>query len=367
MKLDSIDLFDLMGLQADVMRAHHEGRLDNDSFTTFMGGLTTAYARAVQNKSALTGVTSLMGAMARAATGNGGDVDWFSELGKQLNGVLPMSGIFTQASRGFNDPNEQVAKRRQLTPAEYAALQRDPNWETFSAITSRIFKDYPGLTQMFPPEREQKDWIGSEIKRPLGLPLDLSTPFMPVIKPQDPLYGWLFKHGLGMKPRPDGRISEGLPVPTTMTREQENTYRTAMRTLTGQESAAAVLGASSATVNVGTAVFSIDRYVQGRNLKQALNALRNDPEYNLELNTPGGPSLTTQPQTSLSTRTQRVNDPRGVYKVFDAVVSYYDQLGIRAMIQQHPEFADMARANLGTLQDNVRARLEASPIGIGRQ
>jgi hypothetical protein len=367
MKLDSIDLFDLMGLQGDVMRAHHEGRLDNDSFTTFMGGLTTAYARAVQNKSALTGITSLMGALARSATGNGGDVDWFSELGKQLNGVLPMSGIFTQVSRGFNDPNEQVAKRRQLTPAEYAALQRDPNWEIFSTITSRIFKDYPGLTQLFPPEREQKDWIGSEIKRPLGLPLDLSTPFMPVIKPQDPLYGWLFKHGLGMKPRPDGRISEGLPVPTTMTREQENTYRTAMRTLTGQESAAAVLGASSATVNVGTAVFSIDRYVQGRNLKQALNALRNDPEYNLELNTPGGPSLTTQPQSSLDVRTRRVNDPRGVYKVFDAVVSYYDQLGIRAMIQQHPEFADMARANLGTLQDNVRARLEASPIGIGRQ
>jgi hypothetical protein len=367
MKLDSIDLFDLMGLQADLMRAHHEGRLDNDSFTTHMGGIVTAYARAIQNKSALTGITSLMGAVARAATGNGGDVDWFSELGKQTNGILPMSGIFTQSARGFNDPNEQVAKRRQLTPAEYAALQRDPNWEIFSTIASRIFKDYPIATQMFPPEREQKDWIGSEIKRPLGLPLDDATPYMPVIKPKDPLYGWLFKHGLGMKPRPDGRISEGLPVPTTMSREQENTYRTAMRTLTGQESAAAVLGASSATVNVGTAVFSIDRYVQGRDLKQALNALRNDPEYNLELNTPGGPSLVTQPQSSLSTRTQRVNDPRGVYKVFDAVVSYYDQLGIRAMIQQHPEFADMARANLGTLQDNVRARLEASPIGIGRQ
>jgi hypothetical protein len=367
MKLDSIDVFDLMGLQADVQRAHHEGRLDNDSFTTFMGGLITAYARAIQNKSALTGVTSLLGAVARASTGNGGDVDWFAELGKQTNGVLPMSGIFTQVSRGFNDPNEQVAKRRQLTPAEYAALQRDPNWEIFSTITSRIFKDYPIATQLFPPEREQKDWIGSEIQRPLGLPLDLATPFMPVIKPKDPLYGWLFKHGLGMKPRPDGRISEGLPVPTTMSREQEATYRTAMRTVTGDQPAAAVLGASGAVVNVGTAVFSIDRYVQGRNLKQALNALRNDPEYNLELNTPGGPSLTTQPQTSLSTRSQRVNDPRGVYKVFDAVVTYYDQLGIRAMIQQHPEFADMARANLGTLQDNVRARLEASPIGIGRQ
>jgi len=361
----SIDLIDLMGLQADLLRARHEGRVDNNSFTTHMGGIVHAYARMVMNKASLTGISSIINALVRA--GRGGDVDWAGELGKQMNGILPLSGLFTSASRGFNDPNETVAKRRELTPAEYQALKQDPNWEIFSNIASRIFKDYPILGQLVPPQREDRDWLGDRIERPLGLSVDETIPFMPVIVPKSPLRDWLAQHGLGMKPRPEGRVSEGLPVPTNMTKPQEATYREAMRTIPGAIPAAAVLGAGNATINVGTAVFSVDSYVQGRTLKQALDKLRQDPEYNLELNSPGGPSLVTQPGKALSDRRGSVNDPRGVYKVFDAVVTYYDKLGLQEMVRQHPEFQEMALANLRARNGNVRARLEASPLGLGRK
>lgn len=365
-KVDSIDFFDLMGLQADVARAWHEGRLDGDSWNTLMGGIVTAYGRMFMNKASLEGVTTLLDAITRV--GQGDEVDWFDQLAKQTTGILPMSGLLTQASRALNDPNQVASKRRELTPAEYAALQKDPNWETFERITSRIFANYPVLGHAFPQQKEERDWLGRKVQRPLGLPLDLATPYMPVLKGQDPLDDWLEKHGLGMKPRPNGVISEGLPTPTTMTLEQEATYRQAMYSLVGQVPAAAVLGASRATVNVLTGSFSIDNYVQGRTLNEALRKLSQDPDYNLELNTPGGPSLVTQPNRSLSERTKRVNDPRNVYEVFNGVVSYYDRLALQAMVQRHePEFRAMAEANLRALQGTIRQRLEASPLGLTRQ
>lgn len=370
----SIDLIDLMGLQADLMRARHEGRVSDNVFTQLMGGpggIVHAYARMLMNKSSLSGVTSVLNAINRA--GQNDDVDWFSELGKQMNGILPMSGIFTSASRGFGDINETVAKRRELTSAEYTALQKDPNWEIFNAVASRIFKDYPGLGSAFSPDMQERDWLGSKVERPLGLSVDQTIPFMPVMMPKHPVYSWMAKHGLGSKPRARGEVSEGLGtvngirVPTThMTNDQEKTYRKAMYSTRGEVPAASLLG-GDAVINVGTAAFSVDTYVQGNTLLQAIDKLRQDPEYNNELNLPGGPSLVTQPGRTLSERTNRVNDPRGVYRVFDAIVTYYDKLGLQAMVGAHPEFREMALANLNALQDNVRARLEASPMGLGRQ
>jgi len=368
MSVNSIDLFDLMGLQADVMRAHHEGSIDSSYFTKFMHGMTVAYGRVFMNKSSLDGVTSLFNALTRA--GQGDEVDFFEVLAKQMNGVLPMSGILSQTSRGFSDPNEMPSKRRQLTPAEYAALQKDPNWEFVQSAASRIFANYPVLGHMFPRQKEERDWLGSKVTRPYGVHVDDVTPFMPVMKPKDSLYDWMEKHGLGMKPRPDGKIGAddlGQPVGATMTLEQERTYRTAMYSVKGDVPVAALLGNSKAVVNVGTAAFSLDRYVQGRTLAEALRMLSQDPEYNLQLNTAGGPSLVTQPNKALSERTAKVNDPFQVYTVFEGIVSYYDQLGLRAMVQQHPEFRAMAEANLRQLQGAVRTRLEASPLGLLRQ
>lgn len=368
MSVGSIDLFDLMGLQADMMRAFHEGRIDANFFAKGMQGLTVAYGRVFMNKASLDGVTSLFNALTRA--GQGDDVDWFNVLGKQLNGVMPMSGILSQTSRSLSDPNEIPAKHRQLTPAEYAALKEDPNWETFQSIAGAIFSNYPGLGHLFPRKKEERDWLGSKVTRPYGLHIDDVTPFMPVMKPKDPLYDWMEKHGLGMKPRPEGKISASetaVGVGANMTTEQERTYRTAMYSVTGQLPAAAVLGSSKASVNVGTAVFNLDNYVQGRTLAEALRKLSQDPEYNLQLATTGGPSLVTQPNKPLSERTKKVNDPFGVYEVFEGVVSYYDRLALRAMVDQHPEFRDMALENLRQLQGNVKARLEASPLGLLRQ
>jgi len=368
---NSIDFVDLMGLQADMNRAWHEGRLDNNSFTTFMQGMVTAYGRVLMNKSALDGATTLINAVIRAGRGN--EVDWFEPLKAQFSGVLPMSGLFTQINRVGADPNQVPAKRRQLTAAEYAAFGKDPNWDYWRNVASRLFNNYPVLTQMVPPETENRDWLGRVVRRPLGLPTDLATPFMPVIQSDTPLDKWLFTHGLGMKPRPEARLSasEVNPrggrlnsAPVTMDIAQERTYRKAMYSLRGEAPAAQVLGARNAVIGVGTNMFPIDRYVHGKTLYEALTALSKDPDYNLELTAPDGPSLVAQPNTSLSDRKSGVNDPRGVYRVFDSVVTYFDTLAIQAMVGQHPELIEAARGNVQELQNRVRQRLEMSPIGI---
>ena len=363
----SIDLIDLMGLQADLLAAWQRGTVGTPEFTSLMGGMVTAYARVADNKQSLSGLTSLFNLLTRV--GRGQDVDVWGELAKQTNGILPLSGLFSQPAKMTADPNKQPAKFRQLTPAEYQALQKDPNWDFVQHVMSRIFRNYPGAGNAFPEALEERDWLWRKVERPLGLPSDLTSPFMPVRIPQHPLYKWMQKHGLGGKPRPSGRVSDdklGVTAPTNMTLEQERTYREDMNTIVGEVPAAQLLGNSGALINVGNAVFSIDQYTKGRTLFQALDALRQDPEYNLQLDTPGGPSLVTQPRRKLSERTNRENDPRGVYQVFDGIVSYYDKLGIASMMSKHPEFMEMVKGNVGAINSNAIRGLIQSPQGAVR-
>ena len=90
---------------------------------------------------------------------------------------------------------------------------------------------------------------------------------------------------------------------------------------------------------------------------EALTALSQDPDYNLDLATPNSPSLIAKArprsEQSLSQRKKSINDPRGIYKVWDAVITYYDRQAIDRMAQQHPEFVSKAQAN-ATIKDERR-------------
>jgi hypothetical protein len=133
-----------------------------------------------------------------------------------------------------------------------------------------------------------------------------------------------------------------------MSLDEENTWHAEFTTIKGEAPAGYWLGKNS-LIDTGFAVYNIDRYVQGNTLLEALTALSQDPDYGADLSSPNSPSLTAKQrpysEQSLSERKKSINDPRGVYKVWDAVITYYDRQAIERMAQQHPEFVTKALAN----------------------
>ena len=365
----SIDFLDLIGLHADVFRGWHDGFFSAKQLDEFAFMIMKAYARLLDRKSSLEGLTSILDMMTDPTRN-----DPVRTLSRQFNGILPISGLLGNVVRGFRDPNEIGTKRRFLTAEERTALEQDdifpiirPILNALQRIAEDSVSNYPVANQIFKKPTTQRDWLGSIIERPLGLPIDQTIPFMPVLKPQDPLYDWLTKHGFGNKPRPEGYVSDmsGLRAwRIQMTNDQEKTYRRAMFSIVGDLSASMVLGKNGANTVMG----NIDRFIKGRDLRDALRALSLDEEYNSLLTLPAGPSLTKKPGESITQRTAgTLNDPNQLIKPINAIISYYDRLAIFQMMKAHPEF--MERANAVTRQEvnSIKQGLEQSVQGVGRQ
>ena len=368
----SIDLVDLMGLQADIMRAAHENWIQEQDVPQLLFGVVQGYARMLDSKQTLNGVMDLMNGIFRTTQGQ--SVDWAEVMGSQMNGILPLSGILTSGSRGFQDPNQIQVGRREMSQTELEALGQDQNFLAFENFSKKIARNYPLLGQAG-HEAKSRDWMGRERHRVFGLPYDVTAPFAPIIASDTPLDRWLEKHGFGSVPRPGGKVSGtdlGLPGARSsqMSNEEELTYRQAMYSIKGQIPAEAILG-KTAYLTTGMSNYSIDQYVQGKTLKEALTALSSDPEYNLDLESPISPSLskTELPysEQSLSSRKQKINDPNGVLKVYDAIITYYDQQALGVMAQAHPEFVQKAMANYGVVQKKQMENIEAQPLGLSRQ
>ena len=368
----SIDLVDLMGLQADIHRAHHEGLISDKDLGNFMTGVLQGYSRVLDNKQSLSGVMELLNGLSRMRQGQ--DVNWAGVMAKQMNGTLPLSGFVTAASRGFQDPNVVQTGRRQLSSTEIKALENDPSWNVFQEFGAKIVRNYPVLGT-FGYQVRQRDWLGRERRRPFGMPLDVAAPFAPIITSDTPFDQWMNKHGLGSVPRPGGKVGGsdlGMTgaASTQMSIEEENTYRNAMGTIKGQMPAEVILG-KNAYIQTGIGNYSIDSYVQGRTMLEALTALSLDAQYNRDLDAPNSPSIagTELPyaEQSLGNRKKSINDPRGVYKVWNAIVTYYDKQAIGVMAQQHPDFVTKALANSAEKTKRIIEDLEASPLGLSRQ
>lgn len=370
----TIDLVSLMGLQADIHRAAHENIIKEFDVEELLFGLQQAYMRVLDAQSTLTGVLDIMNYLSRGALGN--NVDLSQALASQMNGVLPLSGFVTAASRGFKDPSEkQMFGRRQFSAAEIEALKKDPNWGLFEKFGAKVARNYPGIGNIG-YQYQDKDWLLRERRRPFGIPLDYTAPFAMVTPSGTPLDDWLVRHGLGNTPREDGMVGgsdlglKNTPS-TTMSWEEQITYREEMNRVVGEVPVEAILGKSNALINTGTYKYNVNEYVKGRTLTEALTALSEDPRYEQDLTLPNGPSLSTTDlpyaEQSLSKRTERNNDPRGVYRVFNAVVNYYDRLGLMGMIRQHPDFRAKAAANSKLRGERILEDIQASPLGLSRQ
>lgn len=351
-RLNGIDFFDLISMQSDVARAFHDGYLTQGDVNAAMKGIVYAGAKLLENKAALEGLTTILGAMTDPDR-----TDWASALASQFTGTLPISGLAGNVTRSVSDPNERMGKRRQLSREEMIALEKDPLYQTVRPIMA-LLEDVAGKAyrNYGAPNPRAKDWLGQTIERPLGLPLDQAIPFMPVIVPQDPTFQWLEKHGFGTKPRPDAEVSEG-GVKLTMTNEEEDVYREEMRTVVGSVPAEQIIGARGASIN---------KYVQGNNLRDALRALSLDPAYNELLGLRISPSKEVQPGVPLSQRTNEPDEQR-IYGLIDSVIKYYDQLGMMKMVRDVPSFRErwqaMQEANQQKLSD-AAAQLQ---LGLQRQ
>ncbi len=377
----SIDLVDLMGLQADVMRAFSEGILNHPDFSRFMDGITQAYARAIDSKQSLRGVISLFEFMTGRAKGN--EAKWGTQIRTQMNGLIPYSGILTAASRGFQDENMMaVTERRHFTPQEIAVMKEDPNNNLFEDVAQTIAKNIP-LLGMPGAKFRNRDWMGRERKKPFGLPIDAVMPFAPMLVRDNPLDAWLLKHGLGSVPKESGRLQ--IPIPegdgrggAMMSLEEEDDFREGMWSTVGSVPAEVVLGEKNAFVETGLGpIFNINDYVQGNTLEQALTALSLDPNYNAVLNTPGSVSLTQHmdkpySQQSLAKRRGKMedaaNDFNNTYKVYNAVVEYYVRAGTEVMLNKHPQFMEKAMANERAAYNAwLKQQQTEAPFGLSRQ
>ena len=370
----SIDLVDLMGLQADLFRAFHENLIKEQDVEELMVGIQQAYMRVLDNKSTLDGVMDLLNYISRGRLG--ADVDLSQALASQMNGVLPLSGFLTAASRGFQNPNEQqMFGRRQMSAQEITALREDPNWGLFEKFGAKLARNYPILGTIG-YQYQDKDWLMRDRRRPFGIPLDYTAPFAMVTVSDTPLDKWLKKHGLGNTPRESGKVGAsdlGLKntPSTTMSLDEERTYREQMNLIVGEAPVEFILGKSNAFIDTGTYQYNVNDYVKGRTLVEALTALSEDPRYEQDLTLPNGPSISTTElpyyEQSLSERIKRDNDPRGVYRVFNAIVNYYDKQGLSAMIIAHPEFRAKVSANSRLRGERILEDLEAGPLGLSRQ
>jgi hypothetical protein len=366
-KANGVDLFDLMGLQADIARAFHDGILSSNDAAEWNKPIVAAYASLLKNKAALLNITTLLN-----YAQDPGRQDFNRVVAGQLGGLLPLSGFGGNFTRGFSDPETHLAKRRVLSAEEMAAIGKDPTWKLIRPVVEGLQLVAEGFVRANSPNfnfgllPREKDWLGNRIERPLGLPLDMAIPFMPVIKPEDPVFRWLEKHGFADKPHPDGAVviqAGPEKAKLQMTNEEEDFYREQMRTVRGGTPPEA-LGVSPGRL------MPIAPIVQGRTLYEALNELRTNPDYNRLLNTPAGgisPSLTVHPGQPLSKR----KDAGGkeLYYPIDDIIEYYDKAAQLALIgnskfQFKERFIGLVQRQHQRLQQYLEG---LTPLGVGRQ
>ncbi len=370
----SIDLVDLMGLQADVMRAFSEGVMTEGDQNRLMNGITQAYARAVENKNSLGAVLDILSALGGLAQGQ--EAQWGRIMRSNMNGILPLSGLLTSGSRGFTDADMIATDRRQMTPTELEAIGKDPNYALFDDFAQTVARGYP-LLGLPGAKLRHRDWMGRERQKPFGLPWDATSPFAPIIIKDTPFDQWMAKHGFGGVPNANGKLGNrelGKGNFATMSIDEENDYRESMWSAKGEIPAEMVLGQANTFIDTGFYQYDVNRFVQGRTLKEALTALSVDPSYNADLNTPNSPSLTQNmgdpiSQRSLSQRKQgqKGNDPRQVYKVYNAIVNYYSWYGAQRMMELNPDYVKKAMANQQIKGKAALEDLMATPLGLSRQ
>jgi hypothetical protein len=365
-RFGGIDPIDIMGLYADLQQLFWEEGINEGDFMKATTGLALTMARMMNNKASLLNTTTILNAITQPDRADFADI-----MGTQMGGILPLSGLLSMGARAGRGPLEATDRRRFLTADEKKALEMDPLWQDVAPVVEFLQKvgekwarPVPGLNQMLKaPER--LDWLGSEIKRPFGIPAEAVIPFMPVIQPQDDLYQWLSDAGVTTKPRPGNEMVK-LPSPNgegnvglTMTNDEERFYRVQMRTLKAEAPAAAMLGRET--------YIPIDSFIQGRDMRSALRALKNNPGYQkLLASDPMGPDQRVNP-AKFSVRKESE-----LYRPIQDIIDYYDRMALIQLLTNEDPVAQGFAKRYGAMvkyrSNQLRTRMEGlTGLGVGRQ
>ena len=365
-RFGGIDPIDILGLYADIQQLVMEEGISDGDGTKALQGLTMAMARMLNNKASLLNTTTMLNAMTQPDRADMADI-----LATQMGGIMPLSGLLSMVARADRGALEATDRRRFLTKDEKKALEMDPIYvdhvapvaEFLQKVGEKAARPIPGLNQVLKaPTRF--DWLGSEIKRPFGIPAEAVIPFMPVIQPQDSLYRWLIDTGVTSKPRPDGLVA--LPIPggegdvgLTMTNAEETFYRVQMRTIKADIPAAQMLGREP--------YIPIDGFIQGRDMVGALRALMNAPGYQQLVSTdPMGPDKRVNKAKFAERRETEL------YQPIQDIINYYDKAALMQLLSSEDPVAQgfanrygaMVRYRSTQLQEQMEAH---SVLGVGRQ
>lgn len=372
-KVESIDLADLMLLQADIWSAWRRGSLTDNAMQWAIEQTMKAYTLALGRKQSLSGLIDIFGAFTGEEKGGLSQV-----LSSLHSGLIPASGLIGNMVRAGRDPNLKRAKRRWLSPEEMKALGQNDGvvWGIYKGTME--FLDRATWNTPFPTAHMERDWLGLNIERPMGIPVDATIPFMPVKRPNDGTFRWLEKHGFSQKPRSTGSASSfvsklGIEANIQMTNEEEGVYREQMRTLRGQADVSAFLGRSATETTIINRIGGIDQFVDGKTLHEALTALRLNEKYAVILTSPtNNPSRMEggKYDKPLDTRKNSENDPYGVYDPIDVIIRYYDTKAMVAMAND-PEvgepFVDRVKKTAQYYNQELIKGIQVSPMGLGRQ
>jgi hypothetical protein len=365
-RFGGIDPIDILGLYADIQQLVIEEGISEGDGTKALQGLTMALARMFNNKASLLNTTTVLNAMTQPDRADMADI-----LANSMGGIMPLSGLLSMTARAGRGALEATDRRRFLTKDEKKALEMDPIYvdhiapvvEFLQKVGEKAARPIPGLNQVLKaPTRF--DWLGSEIKRPFGIPAEAVIPFMPVIQPQDSLYQWLNDAGITSKPRPDGRVALPSPggegdVGLTMTNEEEAFYRVQMRTIKADIPAAQMLGREP--------YIPIDGFIQGRDMMGALRALKAAPGYQqLVSSDPMGPDK----RVNKAKFTDRKETE--LYQPIQDIINYYDRAALIQLLTNEDPVAQGFAKRYGAMvkyrSTQLQNRMEAlSVLGVGRQ
>ena len=394
MSADGIDIVEIMATQADASRARKEGLISEDTWLNFIQKTAMSYARLLGRFDTMEGVRSLLNiATNTQATGNEKGV---RALQGQMSGIFPFSGLLRDMSQGMRDPNLRKDSRRQFSPEEQAKVSwiYNDKYKFIGELYQSVTRDIPLLGELG-SSYVDTNWFGRKVKKPWGLPIDCGQPFAPCILEEGSLDKKLDDLGLGGVPVPDGKLGAGtLNRATgiqgkdrfgsaTMTREEEKVFRKGMYDTPGSIPAEQLISKGNATITTLNGSYSIDFFVQGNTLPEALDKLTEHEPWLADMRDRGvsadSPEALALPQSeqSMAGRTRaadlsRTNlGIRSPIDVYNAVIDYYEivgaqQLGLSPEGEAFYERAWSVRPKQ-VQTERLLDMVEQQPLGLSQQ
>lgn len=337
--LGGLDPFDVLFVWSDLVDLAAEGKLSAYDQQTVVTGIGEALARIVRRKAGFASVSRFLEWMNDPVRNRITDV-----LALTAGSFVPQIGNMRDVARVM-EPDDRPLRARPMSAEERYQLGDDRLNKLVQSLKEFTYSANPLFGQAMGAAME-RDWLGTKKLRPFGFPVDALVPWMPVLMPDSPVHQWLRDNQLIAKPR----IQDGKLDGITMTPDVEERYRRRMYTVTAPDetplSARLVLAGTAGAVSYSarkTVMVNgpggqkmpmsesvaesvdirpiLDRLVKGRNLHDALLALKNDPWYQ---SIEADPDVSTRPDIRDLPRAQR---RRGVTaKLVNTIVNYYDQL-----------------------------------------